>query len=1547
MFDCNKLIHPFQNDPGVSQRQRIMEDLLDGPAKVDGRSLADLLNYFAELSRHVNYYDSTLSLGDWQSFFQKSLPFSVAAMSRYDQKLVTAKFELYGKLFDKKPSPQGLQLLIFYTYYGVIDKINGWYGQVRGSELPVEFAIAKLTKDQLREPVNEFIRYANCAVRWYCIRPLDLNRLRQNEIWDIADGLEPLPCETDHFKKQYTTRRQRLVAIKDKLSGLFTSFVNVTEAISDVASSTVEDSLLPLKEEFKQNHAPHLALIFAFLKLFRYLQDDLNSYTRKHLDFFYKDVLKLTAREAKPDHAHLVFEIQNALERHLLRKGLLAKDGKDNNKEDVRYSLDEEIVVNKAQVAEQRTLFLNYETVQEKTYVEGVYMAPDASKADGIKVDFKEGEPGSFTTLGAKWSKYEDPETKFIKPHPSARLGFILASPVLLLNEGTRTITIKLNCKLEPSCAAVKVPAGAGGGHCEEQDRGIEEELVYPEFASSADWYDEIASSINGRYYYFNHDVIADAVKKGLSTGLADKLIQIFLTARRKQCYCPVETGRYEVAIPEAAINVDNAFNQDELDLIDSFFAQRKAIRTWYTGEREWLEPDSPSTLSISPAVLPATGEFDITITSVFKPDRPAIAFYNPKALGEDFNTTLPLVRIELDDTLKILEEVVPSERTCCLVQRESGQEHEISLYHFFRDVKLNTSVIEVEVCGLRNLVVQNDDSVQDVNSPIFPFGTRPRVGASFYVGSKEVFSKDWREIYVNAEWKDEPKDFGVYYEHYGYKNTTFEDGSKEIVNSSFLTSAYILDKGLWRPGGQRRLFKVIAGEQGRTKPLPPGFPPVPATPEVPAPFCMHGQLPNHVDAYDYGNGSFAGLSPYERRPDLLSPIAPYNVSSQYGFLRFTLDGVSFQHNIFPFVLARHMMAYAGLLSLDVIQELVSKAAQAKKIIDAMIPKINSINLHVGHIQGDVGNISTRLVNLAPELVSLLDRLNDAVGHLPGNPAQAFVDVNQALVHFANINTAITNLGADRNGIQSELDLIAPLLTSNPGGPFNPDNAVSYGVIRLAVELKGLIDFFVENLEVDPELKDGLPNEPYTPVIKTLSLDYMAVAESTDIDLIHLYPYKDTYKFEEITLKPPLLPTFCDEGTLFLGLKNFKPGSSLNLLFQLAEATADSEEERKDVNWFYLDSNRWKLLRKGFEVIDDASNGLTASGIIRFALPANMTSDNTIMPKGLHWIKAAIPENSRSVSETIGIHAQAVRVTFTNEERNDKQRLSQPLPKDSISKLYEADAAVKKVSQPYESFAGQVPEGSSHFYVRVSELLRHKGRAIQRFDYERLVLEMFPQVYVAKCINHSFALNAHEYFNDFPLAPGYVILAVIPDLVQLKAAQSFEPRVPVSMLEDITRFLKGKTSPFVRLRVMNPRYEKVYFGLKVKLYLGKDETYYKEKLIQELREFLAPWAIGEYDKLAFGQCIYRSDIVRFLESRDYLDYIIELKMEHEQEVLSRPEPQRCPEDELRVCPLTPRSILVAGEIDVCVVQQDCETWGEGTCDKPKIRLIDYCNESNF
>ena len=231
-------------------------------------------------------------------------------------------------------------------------------------------------------------------------------------------------------------------------------------------------------------------------------------------------------------------------------------------------------------------------------------------------------------------------------------------------------------------------------------------------------------------------------------------------------------------------------------------------------------------------------------------------------------------------------------------------------------------------------------------------------------------------------------------------------------------------------------------------------------------------------------------------------------------------------------------------------------------------------------------------------------------------------------------------------------------------------------------------------------------------------------------------------------------------------------------------------------------------------------------------------------------------------------------------------------------------------------------EKSGHYYERVSELLRHKGRAIQKFDYERIILEAFPEVYRAKCISHSFALDARKYIIDFPIAPGYVIVAVIPDLNKIKAGNMFEPGLATAVLEKITDLVKKRTSPFVRLRIMNPRYEKINICLKVKFVKGKDEKYFKEKMEQDIRTFLAPWAVGEYSKLKFGQCINHSDLVGFLESKDYLDYILDLQWGQESDWdngLTKDEKQQ-PD----ICPKTPRSILIGGRIDICVLAKDCE-----------------------
>ena len=92
----------------------------------------------------------------------------------------------------------------------------------------------------------------------------------------------------------------------------------------------------------------------------------------------------------------------------------------------------------------------------------------------------------------------------------------------------------------------------------------------------------------------------------------------------------------------------------------------------------------------------------------------------------------------------------------------------------------------------------------------------------------------------------------------------------------------------------------------------------------------------------------------------------------------------------------------------------------------------------------------------------------------------------------------------------------------------------------------------------------------------------------------------------------------------------------------------------------------------------------------------------------------------------------------------------------------------------------------------------------------------------------------------------------------------------------------------------------------------------------------------------------RSDLLRFLEGLDYLDYVIELKMKHERD--DKPDAIR-----QEICPKTPRSILFAGEIDICIPGDACDEWEEcldasgksKCCDKDPIPVVDYCSDKKI
>ncbi len=1497
MFDCNNLLHPFQNDPGTSQRQRIIDQLVSNAVKIDARSLADLLNFFSKLSTGINFYDKNLSVNNWQPFFSKSLPFLLASLSRYDDGVTRDKFELYKKLFSKQASVQGLQLMLSFILYNTFSKLNSWYEEVKGSDLPIENGIEELIRSRLAAHLKTFIVFANTASKWFCTKKFDFTRFLDtddSDVWNLE--LRHLYAIDNQFPGKAVGRCALLKVLYKDVSELLPTLLEGLKQVVIPAEASIKDSLVPQAKELRENHPPHLALVFAFINLFQKLQGELNKKTKEHLHFFYTQVLKIKPAQARADKAHVVFELQKLLqdqyEKFKIDSGSKLLAGRDEKNFDILFGTDEEIIVNEAQVADLRTLFLNYEHIVDGNYVEGVYIAPNSTKADGVEKDFKDGDPINWFTLGRDLSKYTEPRKKIPKKHPQARMGLVLASQILYLAEGERTVTVTLDCNLNDSlCNELERQCHTSGGtNCPEYNVFYSAHNFFTNRVRGFLYQNTGGGDVPISYIIINEDLLEQAAAEGMSQEYIDEIREFFLGMPNPN-ECTGEKLYYKFRQVEHDVwtmfrdDPAHVLRQAEIFKLPEVFREHYPIKVWFSGAEEWIVPEFTN-LSLS--TLNPNGDFTMQMVLTIPAGKPAVTFYDKVALKEDLGSELPMLRMELNDSLKVEYFIdAPIVPKCCLEKTIEEGSHFVSLYHFFRNVTVRkTSKIDVHVCELKNFVVQNDENVMDVNAPIYPFGTRPDVssfdivnpvynpltlGPNFFIGSKEVFNKKWTQVQLNINWKDKPLDFNKYYEGYLRRKrpsppnppNTFFTGLDEI---DFEYRLSYLQDGTWiDEGNNRKLFPV---------------------PNIPAQtVCTHNSFYTYSIIIDFPNALQAGQDFIIDK----KPFKRFDVNTRDGFIKLNLRNQDFGHKDYPFILARQMMAF-GKLPKDHVEGAVYYDQNGQPIVISTTDMLNALSS-------------------AGPLASLVQGDVNAIDALAGG-----------LLHDITL--------AQSNAIRAILRLPN---TPNPGDP---------GTFNAAALLSQIINVQVISvLNLLKAFQAIIPNEPWTPIISNISLDYKATAKVTDIELIHLYPYKGTYKFEEIELEPTLFPTFCEEGTLYIGLSGLQPGSNLHILFQLAEATADSESGKENVRWHYLDSNIWRDLRTGFELLEDNTLDLTTSGIVRFALPENMTTQHSIMPKNIHWIKASLGKNSRTVSETIGIHTQAVSATFIMAETTDTARLAGPLEPGKIEKLLVATPNIKSLTQPYESFGGRLPELEGSYYVRVSEQLRHKGRAIQKWDYERLTLEEFPLIYKAKCINHSFHTDANIYWNDVPYAPGYVILAVIPDLRKLKAGNSFEPKVPVSVLNKIDAYIKKRTSPFVRLKASNPRYEKIHFCITVRFKLGVDENYYIEKLKSDIREYLAPWAVGKYDKLTFGQCVYRSDIIRFIERTGYVDFIIGLKMKHDND-------NGPLNDRQRVCPNSPRSILIAGNIDIVIDPQRCDSWcdlepEEIQCHQYEL-VNDYC-----
>ncbi len=408
-----------------------------------------------------------------------------------------------------------------------------------------------------------------------------------------------------------------------------------------------------------------------------------------------------------------------------------------------------------------------------------------------------------------------------------------------------------------------------------------------------------------------------------------------------------------------------------------------------------------------------------------------------------------------------------------------------------------------------------------------------------------------------------------------------------------------------------------------------------------------------------------------------------------------------------------------------------------------------------------------------------------------------------------------------------------------------------------------------------------LPNEPYTPLLDTLTLNYTAF-ENVDMSaqpgqnttmMFHQHPFGTKRAGGS---EPNLLPDY-NYQELYIGLENMVAGSNISLLFQVASGTEDSQKSRfeeGEIDWWALSDNEWIKIGDDSFARNDVNHFLRP-GIVELAFPARGNSENSLLSRNLHWLRIRLKKEPEAVCNFIGVHTQAA-LAVLDESGEQVDRASHILPEESIGKMINPRASVKTVFQPYSGFGGEPEESAPAFYRRVSERLRHKNRAVTIWDYERLLLEKFPILYKVKCLNHSFW---DENKLD-EMSPGHATVVLIPKISEDNTRFRLEPKVSRDVLEQVEQFINHQNSIHADIRAANPVYEPVRFEFNVKFNQGLDFNLHKKKIRDDVKRLMAPWVFDTGAAIEFGESFSAYQVVHYLENLSYVNHITDFRMYH-------------------------------------------------------------------
>lgn len=440
-----------------------------------------------------------------------------------------------------------------------------------------------------------------------------------------------------------------------------------------------------------------------------------------------------------------------------------------------------------------------------------------------------------------------------------------------------------------------------------------------------------------------------------------------------------------------------------------------------------------------------------------------------------------------------------------------------------------------------------------------------------------------------------------------------------------------------------------------------------------------------------------------------------------------------------------------------------------------------------------------------------------------------------------------------------------------------------------------------KNIE-DPKSLAKFPNEPVNPYVRNLYVSYEAEAQfnvsfgdANKVEKIfHIHPFGQETAYENGSpRKKYFLPKYTDDGYLFLGLNNVNAPETISIYFQLSseETKEQTIKNLPKIQWMYLSENRL-IPFEDSKIIFDTTYGFTESGIVKLSLPWAISGRSTIVDSDLSWIVAKVNGDVERLCKAMYIAPHAVLAKWDFEE-DLADRLNDPLDANQITDFYQSNSKIREIYQPFESFGGKGPESVKQYNCRVSEIIRHKNRAVTHWDVERIVLNEFPTVLQVKALSHlSDPLDKEGYkkkdyvyadegenieYNGIRHDQG-IKLVVIPTQQEFKRIKT--PKFSLYRLLEIQKFVNQLTSSFMKIDVANPLYEYVRVVANVKFIDNYNNGMTLNRLFDDINKYIAPWLYAEDQDVKIGGSLNENVLQNFIKGLPYVKFLTKFSILH-------------------------------------------------------------------